>query len=81
MSRTLSNIQDGVFCEIVNGFSFVTIFAKSSILDVSQDSEFASEASNDLQKKLYLSCLTGFWIHLCINYFRETISYLFNKFD
>ena len=51
MSRTLSNIQDGVFCEIVNGFSFVTIFAKSSILDVSQDSEFASEASNDFAEK------------------------------
>ena len=25
--------------------------------------------------------LTEFWIHLCINYFRKTIPYLFTKFD
>ena len=49
-----------VFAKKVNSFSFFTIFAKSSILDVEQDSEFASEASNDLHKKLFLSCLTGF---------------------
>ena len=60
-------------------FRFWTIFAKSSILGIWQDSEFASEASNDLQKKLHLSCLTGFWIHLCINYFNKTIPYLFTK--
>ena len=58
--KTLSNIQDGGFCKIVNGFSFLTIFGKSSILDVWQDSEFTSEVSNDLQKKFHLSCLTGF---------------------
>ena len=70
-----------VFAKIVKGFSFLTIFAKSSILDVCQDSELASEASNDLRKKLHLSCLTRFRIHLCINYFRKTVSYLFTKFD
>ena len=51
-----------VFAKIMNGFSFLVIFAKSSILDVQQYSELASEASKDLQKKLHLSCLTGFWI-------------------
>ena len=39
------------FVKIVTDFSFFTIFAKSSILDVWQDSEFASEPSNDLGKK------------------------------
>ena len=43
-----------VFAKIVNSFSFLTIFAK--------DSEFASEASKNLRKKLHLSCLTGFSI-------------------
>ena len=38
----------------MNGFYFLTIFAKRSILDVWRDSEFASEASNDLRKKLHL---------------------------
>ena len=28
--RTLSNIQDGVFCKIVDDFKFLTIFAKTS---------------------------------------------------
>ena len=28
-----------------------------------------------MRKKLHLSCLTGFWIHLCTNYFHKTISY------
>ena len=40
-----------VFTKIVNGFSFLTIFAKSSILDVWQDSEFASKASYDFAEK------------------------------
>ena len=34
-----------VFAQIVNGFYFLTIFLKSSILDVWQDSQFASKAS------------------------------------
>ena len=51
-----------VFAKIMNGFSFWVIFAKSSILDVQQYSELASEASKDLQKNLHLSRLTGFWI-------------------
>ena len=70
-----------IFVKIVNSFLLLTIFAKSSILDVWQDSEFASEASNDLRKKLYLSFLTEFWIRLCIKFFRKTIPYLFTKFD
>ena len=49
-----------VFANIVNGFSFLTIFAKSSILNIWQDFELVSEARNDLRKKLHLSCLTGF---------------------
>ena len=69
-----------VFAKIVNGFSFLTIFVKRSILDVWQKYEFASEASSDLPKKVHLSCVTGFWIHLCINYFRKTVPYLFTKF-
>ena len=49
-----------VFAKIVTGFSFLNIFAKNTILDVWQDSEFASEASNNLWKKLNLIYLTGF---------------------
>ena len=49
-----------VFEKITNGFSFLVIFAKSSILDVWQDSEFASKASNNSRRKLHQSCLTGF---------------------
>ena len=37
-----------VFAKIVNGFSSLTIFAESSVLDVWQESEFASEASKNL---------------------------------
>ena len=72
-----------VFANIVNGFSFLTIFAKTSILDLDlwKDSEFASEASDNLRKKLHFSCLTEFWIHICINYFCKAIPYLFTKFD
>ena len=70
-----------LFTKIVNGSSFFAIFAKSSILDVWQGSEFPSELSNNLQKKLHLRCLAGSWIHLCINYFRKTVAYLFTKFD
>ena len=52
-----------IFAKIVNGFWL--FFAKNFILDVWKDSEFASEASNDLRKKFHLRCLTGFWIHFC----------------
>ena len=40
-----------IFGEIVNGFCFLTIFAKSSILDVWHDLEFATEASNDFAER------------------------------
>ena len=70
-----------VFAKTVNRLSFLTIFAKSSILDAWQDSEFASEANNDLRKKLILAVWQGFQINFWINYFRKTIPYLFTKFD
>ena len=70
-----------VFIKLVNGFSFLTNFEKISILDVWQDPDFSSKPSNDLRKKLHHRCLAGSWIHLCINYFRKTVSYLFTKFD
>ena len=70
-----------VFTKIVNGFSFLTIFRKGSILDIWQDSEFACKPSNNLQKKLRLKCLAVSWIHLGINYFCKTIACLFTKFD
>ena len=31
--------------------------------------------------KSSISDVSGFCIHLCINYFRKTIAYLFTKFD
>ena len=80
-SETYQTSKIEVFTKIVNGFSFLTIFTKSSILDIWQDSEFASEPSNNLRKKLHLRCLAGSWIHLCINYFRKTVASLFTKFD
>ena len=61
-----------IFAKIVNGFSFSSNFAKSSILDVWQDSEFVSEASNNLRKKIHLSCF---------NHFCKTMIYFFTKFD
>ena len=40
-----------VFAQIVNGFQFLTIFAKSSILDVWQDHGFPNEVCNDFAEK------------------------------
>ena len=40
-----------VFAQIVNGFYFLTIFLKSSILDVWQDSQFTSKTSYDIAEK------------------------------
>ena len=40
-----------VLAERVNSFKFVTIFAKSSILDAWQDFKFASEASDNFAEK------------------------------
>ena len=71
-----------VFTKRVGGFSLLAIFAKSFFLDVWEDSDFLSEPSNDLRKKLHLRSLAGsFWVHLCINYFHKSVSYLFTKFD
>ena len=49
-----------VFANIVNGFPFLTIFAKSSILDVLKESEFTYEAMNDLQKSSISAVWQGF---------------------
>ena len=54
-----------LFAKIVNGFQFLTILAKSSNLDVSQNSDFAFEGTNDSWKKLQL-----FW---------KSVGYLFYK--
>ena len=40
-----------VFAQIVNGFQFLTNFAKSSILDVWQDHGFLNEVCNDFAEK------------------------------
>ena len=40
-----------VFIKIVNSFSFLTIFAKSSILDVWQDSDFLCKPIKNLRQK------------------------------
>ena len=68
-----------VSTKIVRGFSFWTIFTKSSILDLWQDSKIDFEPSNDLRKKLRLRRLAESWMHLSINYFRKTVAYLFTK--
>ena len=44
---------------------FLTIIARSFVLDVFQDSEFASLVGSNLWKKLHLRCLTEVWIHFC----------------
>ena len=49
--RTLSNIQDKGFCTDNEWHLVFTIFAKSYILDVWQDSEFTPKASYDFAKK------------------------------
>ena len=49
-----------VFAKIVNGFSSLTIFAESSVLDVWQESEFASEASKNLWKSSTSAVWQGF---------------------
>ena len=48
-----------VFTKPVGGFSLLAIFAKSFFLDVWEDSDFLSEPSNDLRKKLHLRSLAG----------------------
>ena len=71
-----------VFTKIVDDFQLLTIFAKSSIEDLWQDSEFASEVSNDLQKNSISDVLQGFLLaFVAIIYFRKTVGSLFTKFD
>ena len=52
-------------------FCFWLFLAKSLILDIWQDSEFASEASNNLRMKLHLSCLIGSLIILILFIFAK----------
>ena len=58
-SEPCQTFEMEVFTKLLNDVSFLTIFTKSSILDVWQGFEFASEPSNDLRKKLHLRCLAG----------------------
>ena len=50
-SELFQTSKKEVFAQIVNRIYFLTIFAKSSILDVWQHSEFASEAINNFVGK------------------------------
>ena len=61
----------------MNGFLFFTIFAKSSILDVWQDSEFASESSNNLQKKAPSQMLSRV-LNSPLYYLRKTVAYFYS---
>ena len=71
-----------VFTKIGDDFQLLTIFAKSSIEDLWQDSEFASEVSNDLQKNSISDVLQGFLLaFVAIIYFCKTVGSLFTKFD
>ena len=54
--KTLSNIYDGGCCKNSFGFQYLTIFAKSSILDVLQNSLLTSVAGNNLWKQFNLRC-------------------------
>ena len=63
--------KNDIYAKIVNGFLFLSIFPKCSVIDVWQDSVFTSEASNDLRKKLPFRCFAGFRTHLCIIYFLQ----------
>ena len=57
-----------VIARIVKGFQLLSIFEKSSVLDLWQDSEYASEASNNWRKKLHLRRFAGFCIRLSSHY-------------
>ena len=50
-SKTCQISKMEVFAQIVNGFQFLTNFAKSSILDVWQDHGFPNEVCNDFAEK------------------------------
>ena len=53
--RILSNISDGPFCKIVKNEKPFTIFVKTSILDVLQDSEYAFEVASKITNVLFLN--------------------------
>ena len=65
------------FAQIVNGFQFLTILAKSSILNVWQGYEFASEA-----RKVFISDLSqNFEFAFVAIIFAKLLANLFAKFD
>ena len=53
--RILSNIYDGPFCKIVKNKKPFTIFVKTSILDVLQDSEYAFELASKITNVSFLN--------------------------
>ena len=64
----------GAFYVNIYRVSVLTIIAKSFILNVWQDSEFASLVDNNLQKKPHLRCLTQSKFNFAvINDFRKKI--------
>ena len=71
-----------VVAKIVKSFSLLTIFAKNSILGISQYSELASEASSDCGKSFVSHVWQGFeFTFVAMNYFCKSVGYLFTEFD
>ena len=79
-SKPWQTSQIEVFTKIVKGFSFLTIFAKTSILDVWQDSEFPCKLGKDLWKSSISDVKQGLEFTLVLIIFAR-LAYLFNKFD
>ena len=50
--RTPANIKDEVFAKIVNEFMPLTIFIKTSILDVCRGSKYASECTSSWSNRV-----------------------------
>ena len=71
-----------VFAKIINGFYFLPIFAKSSILDVWQDFDSPLKPVAICRKSSISGVWQGFELaFVAINYFRKSVGYLFTKFD
>ena len=77
-SKPCQTSQIEVFTKI--GFSFLTIFAKTSILDVWQDSEFPCKPGKDLRKSSISDVKQGPEFTLVLIIFAR-LAYLFTKFD
>ena len=79
-SKPCQTSQIEVFTKIVKGFSFLTIFAKTSILDDWQDSEFPCKPGKDLWKSSISDVKQSLEFTLVLIIFAR-LAYLFNKFD